>query len=158
MNPSIRRRVRWGTIGFLIAFAIATAIVLADGVETAHFEALNQFSRPATVRDWFEFALLSLDFYIFAGIVGALIGFVGSFARPVKSRKGVVGWVLVVCGLGMATISVGSVRGNFPEFLDSGDGTAPASHGEMASMYLLEFFVVAVGASLVWASHRPRAT
>jgi hypothetical protein len=157
VNPDIRRRIRWSAIGFLIAFILVTALVLADGLETANFEALNQLSRPVNVRGWVAFALLSLDLYIVAGVFGALVGFVGSFARPVKSRKRVVGWVLIVCGLGMATISVGSVRGNFLEFLDSGAGTAPASHGEMGQIYLLEFCLIAVGASLVWMGHRPRA-
>jgi hypothetical protein len=155
VNASLRRRFRWSAIGFLIAFAFITVIVLADGLETRDFEALNQYARPATWRGWLDFALLSLDAYIVAGIVGALVGFVGSFTRP--NRKRSAGWLLIACGVAMATISFGSVRGNFLEFLDSGEGTPPPSHGEMIPEYVLEFLLIVGGARLVWMGHKPKA-
>ena len=155
MNASLRRRFRWAAIGFLIAFTFITVVVLVDGLETRHFEALNQYARPATWRGWLDFALLSLDAYVVAGIVGALIGFVGSFTRP--NRKRSAGWLLIACGVAMATVSIGSLRGNFLESLDSGEEMPPSSRGEMIPEYLLEFLLIAGGARLVWMGHKPKA-
>ena len=87
MIASLRRRFRWAAIGFLIAFSFITVVVLADGLETRHFEALNQSARPATWRGWLDFALLSLDAYVVAGIVGALIGFVGASRDPTGNDR-----------------------------------------------------------------------
>lgn len=156
MSSSFRRRIRWSVIGFLAAFALTVALVLADGLAIGHFEALYQGPRPVSVLEWFEFALRFLDPYIIAGLVGGLLGFVGSFARPVKSRKRVAGWFLILCGLLMATTTFGS--GRFLEFLDSGEGTAPASDKEMAPIYALEFLIIAGGATLVRMGGRPKAT
>jgi hypothetical protein len=155
VNASLRRRLRWAAIGFLIAFTFITVVVLADGLETRHFEALNQYARPVTRRGWLDFALLSLDAYIVAGIVGALVGFVGSFTRPNKKRS--AGWLLIACGVAMATISIGGLPGNFLEFLDSGEETSPPSSGEMAPEYLVEFLLIAGGARLVWMGLKPKA-
>ena len=154
MNASLRRRFRWSAIGFLIAFTFAAMVVLTDALETGHFEALNQFARPAIWRGWLDFALLDLHSYFVAGIVGALIGFAGSFTRPNKKRS--AGWLLIACGVALATISFGSVRGNFLEFLDSGEGTPPPSHGEMAPEYVLEFLLIVGGARLVWMGYKPK--
>jgi uncharacterized integral membrane protein len=153
VNHSLRRRLRWTAIGFFIAFSLPAAIVIADGLSTAHFEALNQSSRPVTLRDWLEFALPRLDLYMLAGVVGALIGYIASFARPIKSKKRAVGRLLIACGLVMATLSFGS-----PDFLDSGEETPPVLLREMAPVYLLEFLLIVGGASLVWMGNRPRAT
>jgi hypothetical protein len=155
VNAPLRRRIRWSAIGFLIAFTFTTVVVLADGLETAHFEALNQFARPGTWRGWLDFALLNLDFYLVAGIVGALLGFVASFTRPNKKRS--AGWLLIACGVALATISIGSLPGNFLEFLDSGEETPPSSRGEMIPEYLLEFLLIVGGARLVWMGHKPNA-
>jgi cytochrome c biogenesis protein CcdA len=155
VNASLKRRLRWAAIGFLIAFTFITVVVLADGLETRHFEALNQSARPATWRGWLDFALLSLDAYIVAGIVGALIGFVGSFTRPDKKRS--AGWLLIAFGVAMATISIGGLPGNFLEFLDSGEGMSPPTRGEMIPEYLLDFLLIVGGARLVWMGHKPKA-
>jgi hypothetical protein len=154
VNASLRRRFRWSAVGFLIAFTLTTLVVLAEGLETAHFAALNQFARPGTWRGWLDFALLDLDSYLVAGITGALVGFAASFARPNMKRS--AGWLLIACGVAMATISIGSVRGNFLEFLDSGEETPP-SYGEMAPEYLLEFLLIVGGARLVWMGYKPKA-
>jgi hypothetical protein len=154
VRASLRRRFRWAAIGFLIAFTFISVVVLADGLETRHFEALNQYARPATWHGWLDFALLSLDAYVVAGIVGALIGFVGSFTR--RNRKRSAGWLLIACGVAMATISIGSLPGNFLEFLDSGEETPPPSRGEMIPAYLLEFLLIVGGARLVWMGYKPK--
>jgi hypothetical protein len=155
VKASLRRRVRWSAIGFLIAFTFATVVVVADGIETAHFEALNQIARPGTWRGWLGFALQNLDFYLVAGIVGALVGFAGSFTR--RNIKRSAGWLLIACGVAMGTISIGSLPGNFLESLDSGEKTPPPSRGEMIPEYLLEFLLIVGGARLVWMGYKPKA-
>jgi hypothetical protein len=69
--------------------------------------------------------------------------------------KRAIGIVLIVCGLGMATITIGSGLGYFT-ILDSGDApSAPNSRADTlytAVLFASEFLLIALGAWLVWSS------
>ena len=66
--------------------------------------------------------------------------------------KRAIGIVLILCGLGIATVSIGTQLGYFT-ILDSGDATPSAGHAD--ALYVVfniapEILVIGLGAWLVW--------
>jgi hypothetical protein len=68
------------------------------------------------------------------------------------------GWVIVVCGLALATITIGTELGYFT-FLDPGEGAEPTSlkySVESAVIYVFELFLIVLGARLILGSRKAR--
>ena len=77
----MRRRIAFTVAGFLVGYGAAYALFLADAVRADHFEALYQVVRPASLAAWLAFQHHSEILFLTAGVCGAAIGLVGSFAR-----------------------------------------------------------------------------
>lgn len=77
----MRRRLTWTAIGFAVGYLGLYALFLADALSTPHFEALYETTRPQDVLAWLRFQHRDEAAFLAAGLLGAILGFVASFAR-----------------------------------------------------------------------------
>jgi hypothetical protein len=75
------RRLGYAGIGFVLGYVSLYTLFLYEARTTPHFAALYDRERPHGLIAWLRFQHSSEAVFLLAGVVGAMLAVVASFAR-----------------------------------------------------------------------------